>query len=49
MTEVDYIEMKVSYDIEVEGYDLLSLLYNFLNELLFIFCVEPNYIARVSY
>jgi len=49
MTEVDYIEMKESYDIEVEGHDMMTLLYNFLDELLFIFSAEPNYIARVIY
>ncbi|XP_025418771.1 protein archease-like isoform X3 [Sipha flava] len=46
MTEVDYIEMRESYDIEVEGHDMVTLLYNFLDELLFIFSAEPNYIAR---
>lgn len=49
MTEVDYIEMKESYSIDVEGHDMMSLLYNFLDELLFLFSAEPNYIARVSY
>lgn len=48
MTEVDYIEMQQSYDIEVEGHDMMTLLYNFLDELLFLFSAEPNFIARVS-
>lgn len=48
MTEVDYIEMKTSYEIEVEGHDMMTLLYNFLDELLFNFSAERFLIARVS-
>lgn len=32
-------------DLEVEGSDNLSLLYNFLDEFLYSFSVEPNFIA----
>ncbi|XP_050529763.1 protein archease-like [Daktulosphaira vitifoliae] len=46
MTEEEYIEMKESYEIEASGHDMMTLLYNFLDELLFMFSAEPFYIAR---
>ncbi|XP_050425926.1 protein archease-like isoform X2 [Adelges cooleyi] len=46
MTEVEYIEMKETFEIEASGHDMMTLLYNFLDELLFIFSAEPFYIAR---
>lgn len=49
MTEEEYIEMKESYEIEASGHDMMTLLYNFLDELLFMFSAEPFYIARVNY
>lgn len=30
------------------GEDMLSLLYNFLDEALFLFCAEPFFIAKVT-
>ncbi|XP_046393270.1 protein archease-like [Ischnura elegans] len=47
MTEIDYVAIKYTIDIEAEGHDLLSLLYHFLDELLFIFCADHFFIARV--
>ena len=31
------------------GHDLLSLLFHFLDELLFLFCAEPFFIGKVFY
>jgi len=36
MVDVDKIEEKIEKEIEVEGYDLESLMFNWLNELLYI-------------
>ncbi|KAG8221928.1 hypothetical protein J437_LFUL002487 [Ladona fulva] len=47
MTEIEYVEVKHTVDIEAEGHDMLSLLYHFLDELLFLFSAEPFLIARV--
>jgi len=48
ITTIDYVEIKDTLDIEAEGDDLESLLFHFLDEFLFNFCAEPNFIARVS-
>ncbi|RUS69203.1 hypothetical protein EGW08_023035 [Elysia chlorotica] len=46
-TDYSKVEMKHVYEVEVSGEDLLSLLYQFLDEFLFIFSAEPFYIPRV--
>uniref|UniRef100_A0A8D8PYS1 Protein archease-like n=1 Tax=Cacopsylla melanoneura TaxID=428564 RepID=A0A8D8PYS1_9HEMI len=46
MTEIEYVEMKESQDLEAEGDDLLGLLFHFLDECLFLFSAEPFFIAR---
>uniref|UniRef100_A0A1B6EF07 Archease domain-containing protein n=1 Tax=Clastoptera arizonana TaxID=38151 RepID=A0A1B6EF07_9HEMI len=46
MTEIEYVEMIETQDIEAEGDDMISLLYHFLDEFLFLFCAEPFFIAR---
>lgn len=48
ITTIEYVEMKDTLDIEAEGSDLESLLYHFLDEFLYNFCAEPNFIPRVS-
>lgn len=48
ITEIEYVEIKESHTIEVEGHDLQSLLYQFLDEFLFLFCADPFFIPRVS-
>ncbi|XP_054271679.1 protein archease-like [Macrosteles quadrilineatus] len=46
MTEIEYVEMVDTQDIEAEGHDMLSLLFHFLDEFLFLFSAEPYFIAR---
>jgi SHS2 domain-containing protein len=40
--------MTTSHEITAEGHDMLSLLFHFLDELLFMFCAEPFLVAKVS-
>lgn len=48
MTEIDTVEISECQDVEAEGHDLLSLLFHFLDECLFLFCADPFFIARVN-
>lgn len=48
MSPIDNVEILQKYDIESEGHDLDSLLYNYLDELLFMFSAEPFLIAKVK-
>jgi SHS2 domain-containing protein len=48
MTEIDTVEISECQDVEADGHDLLSLLFHFLDECLFLFCAEPFFIARVN-
>lgn len=48
MTELDYVEVKETHIIESEGTDdLISLLYHFLDEFLFLFSAEPFFVPKV--
>lgn len=49
MTELERVEVKQVYHVEAEGHDMQSLLFHFLDELLFMFCAEPFLVARVCY
>ncbi|PSN48190.1 Archease-like protein [Blattella germanica] len=46
MTEIDTVEIKECQEFEAEGHDMLSLLFHFLDECLFLFCADPYFIAR---
>lgn len=46
MTELEYVEFKMTYGIEAEGHDMESLLYSYLDEWLFAFSAEPFFIPR---
>ncbi|XP_074105174.1 protein archease [Cotesia typhae] len=46
MTDLETVEIDQSYDITAQADDLLGLLYHFLDELLFMFSVEPFLIAK---
>uniref|UniRef100_A0A2C9M582 Archease domain-containing protein n=1 Tax=Biomphalaria glabrata TaxID=6526 RepID=A0A2C9M582_BIOGL len=46
-TDYNTVEMKEVHEIEVTADDLLSLLYHFLDEFLFLFSAEPFIIPRV--
>ncbi|XP_059049307.1 protein archease-like [Achroia grisella] len=46
MTELEYVEIKEVSTIEANADDMMGLLYHFLDELLYLFCVEPNLICR---
>lgn len=45
MTTLETVEIKKIADIEAAGHDLESLLFQFLNELLFLFSCEPYLIC----
>ncbi|XP_063234951.1 uncharacterized protein LOC134537920 isoform X2 [Bacillus rossius redtenbacheri] len=47
MTELEYVEMREVKEVEAEGHDMLSLLFHFLDECLFLFCDDPFFIVRV--
>lgn len=45
MTEIETVEMKQCFKIEANGDDIESLLFHFLDELLFLFSAEPYLIC----
>ena len=48
MTEIDKVSIIETQEIEAQGEDMLSLLFHFLDEFLYVFSAEPFFIARVS-
>jgi SHS2 domain-containing protein len=49
MTDVERIQITQVHHVEVEGDDLQSLLFHFLDELLFIFSAELYIIPKVQF
>ncbi|KOC69856.1 Protein archease-like [Habropoda laboriosa] len=46
MTDLEWVEMTQVHHIEAEGHDMESLLFHFLDELLFMFSAEPFLVAK---
>ncbi|XP_021917472.1 protein archease [Zootermopsis nevadensis] len=46
MTEIDTVQICERQVVEADGHDMLSLLFHFLDECLFLFCADPFFIAR---
>ncbi|XP_014778956.1 protein archease [Octopus bimaculoides] len=46
MTNIETVDMMERQEIKATGDDLLSLLFHFLDEFLFLFCAEPFFIVR---
>lgn len=49
MTDLERVQMTQLHRIETEGHDMESLLFHFLDELLFMFSAEPFIVAKVYY
>lgn len=47
ITELDKVEILEDHEIEASGHDMMSLLFHFLDEFLFLFCAEPFLVAKV--
>ena len=48
MTELCTVEEKQTEEITAQGDDLVSLLFHFLDELLFLFSADPFFIPKVN-
>lgn len=46
ITDLSTVEAARSEEITAEGHDMESLLFQFLNEFLFLFCAEPFFVAK---
>lgn len=49
MTDLERVEMTQLHYVEAEGHDMESLLFHFLDELLFMFSAEPYIVAKVYF
>lgn len=47
MTDLEWVQMTQVYNVDAEGHDMESLLFHFLDELLFMFSAEPFIVAKV--
>lgn len=48
ITDITTVSIESHIDVEVEGIDMLSLLYQLMDEFLYNFCTEPYFVPRVS-